>query len=90
VAAISVPIFGVIAIIGALFIMVGYPGRIGALLLIIFLVPVTFFMHRFWSVSDPVMHQMQFFSFMKNLALLGASVMILVRGTEPGTYKGRF
>ena len=89
-AAISVPFFGVIAIVGAVSIMVGYPGRIGALLIIVFLVPVTVFMHRFWSVSDPTMRQMQFINFMKNLALLGGAIMLLVRGTEPGAYKGRF
>ena len=90
IAAISVPFFGVIAIVGAVSIMVGYPGRIGALLIIVFLVPVTVFMHRFWSVSDPTMRQMQFINFMKNLALLGGAIMLLVRGTEPGAYKGRF
>ena len=89
-AAISVPFFGVIAIVGAVSIMVGYPGRIGALLIIVFLVPVTVFMHRFWSVSDPTMHQTQFINFIKNLALLGGAIMLLVRGTEPGAYKGRF
>ena len=89
-AGILVPLFGFIAIAGAISIMVGYPGRIGALMIIIFLVPVTLFMHRFWSVSDPAMHQMQFTNFMKNLALLGGAVMLLARGTEPGAYKGRF
>ena len=89
-AAISVPFFGIIAIVGAVSIMVGYPGRIGALLIIVFLIPVTVFMHRFWSVSDQTIRQMQFINFMKNLALLGGAIMILVRGTEPGTFKGRF
>lgn len=90
VAAISAPIFGIIAIVGAVSIIVGYPGRIGALLIIFFLIPVTLFMHRFWNVSDPAMHQMQFMDFMKNLALLGGAIMLVVRGTEPGAYKGRF
>ena len=89
-AGIFVPLFGLIAIVGAVSIMVGYPGRIGALLIIVFLVPVTAFMHQFWSVNDPIMHQIQFTNFMKNLALLGGAVMLLVRGTEPGAYKGRF
>ena len=89
-AAISVPFFGFIAIVGAVSIMVGYPGRIGALLIIVFLVPVTIFTHRFWGVSDPAIYQMQLNNFMKNLALLGGAIMLLVRGTEPGAYKGRF
>ncbi|MDP9076330.1 MAG: DoxX family protein [Bacteroidota bacterium] len=89
-AAIFVPFFGLIAIVGAISIMVGYPGRIGALFIIIFLIPVTIFMHRFWSDSDPTMRQLQLTNFMKNLALLGGAIMLLVRGTEPGAYKGRF
>jgi len=72
-AAILVPLFGFIAIAGAISIMVGYPGRIGALLIIIFLVPVTLIMHRFWSVNDPAMRQMQFTNFYEKFGFTGWS-----------------
>lgn len=47
-------------------------------------------MHRFWSVGDPIMRQVQFTNFIKNLALLDGDIMILVRGTEPEAFKGYF
>jgi hypothetical protein len=45
--------------------------RFGAWLIALFLVGVTPMMHRFWTVPDPTMHQMQMVMFMKNLAMLG-------------------
>jgi uncharacterized membrane protein YphA (DoxX/SURF4 family) len=57
--------------------------RIGALLLIIFLVPVTLVMHNFWSVSDPMTLQIQKAMFMKNLAMFGGALVISYFGADP-------
>ena len=46
-ASIAVPLFGILALAGALSILFGYQAKIGAWLLVIFLVPVTFAMHKF-------------------------------------------
>lgn len=78
-----VPLSGVIALAGALSILFGYHARIGALLLLLFLVPVTLIMHDFWNVTDPAMRQMQMASFMKNLALMGGVLMFLHFGAGP-------
>lgn len=78
-----VPLSGVIAIAGALSIMIGYKARWGAWLIIIFLVPVTFIMHAFWRETDPIQVQMQTANFMKNLSLLGAAFMITYFGAGP-------
>ncbi|HEY3495012.1 MAG TPA: DoxX family protein, partial [Polyangiaceae bacterium] len=45
---ILVPFSGVLLLVGGASIALGFHARIGALLLMAFLVPVTFFMHRFW------------------------------------------
>ena len=78
-----VPLAGVIALLGGVSVMLGYRAKLGALLLVIFLVPVTLFMHRFWGIPDPQMAMMQRISFMKNLALTGSALMIMYFGSGP-------
>ncbi len=82
-ASISVPLSGAIALLGGLGILLGFKARYGAWLIVIFLVPVTFMIHDFWTVSDPMMRQMQQINFMKNLAMLGAALLIAHFGSGP-------
>lgn len=82
-ASVLVPFSGIMALLGGLSILLGYKSRWGALLLIMFLVPVTFMMHNFWAISDPMAKQMQMIMFMKNVSMLGAALMILNFGTGP-------
>lgn len=80
---VAVPAAGVLALAGGLSVALGYRARVGAWLLLVFLVPVTLFMHAFWAESDPGAVQMQMVSFMKNLALIGGSLMIAYFGSGP-------
>jgi len=47
---ILVPFSGVLAFAGGLSILLGYRAKLGAWLLVIFLIPVTIMMHNFWAV----------------------------------------
>ena len=47
------------------------------ILFLIFLVPTTFMMHAFWKVSDPMHKMNEQVNFMKNVALIGALLMML-------------
>ena len=78
-----VPLSGVIAIAGGLSVALGYKAKIGAWLLVVFLVPVSLMMHNFWAVSDPMMHGMQLALFMKNVSMLGAALLIAHFGSGP-------
>lgn len=69
---------GLLAILGGLSILTGAWPRCGVLLLVIFLVPITFAMHNFWADSDPQAKQMNQVQFEKNLALLGGALMLLL------------
>ena len=53
-------------------------------MLVAFLVPVTLSMHSFWTVRDPMMAQIQFAMFMKNLGLLGGALLVAHLGA--GSY----
>jgi putative oxidoreductase len=82
-AGLLVPLSGVIAIVGALSIILGYQAKIGAWLIVLFLVPVTFKMHAFWAVTDPMMRGMQLAMFMKNVSMFGAALLIAYFGAGP-------
>ncbi len=82
-ASIAVPLSGIIAFLGGLSILLGYKAKYGALLIIIFLLPVTFMIHNFWTYTDPMQAQMQMANFMKNLSMLGAALMIAYFGSGP-------
>jgi putative oxidoreductase len=82
-APVLVRVAGVLAIAGSISIILGYKARLGAWLIVLFLVPVTFFMHNFWTVSDPMMRMMQQINFMKNISMLGGALLITYFGAGP-------
>jgi putative oxidoreductase len=82
-AGIAVPLSGIIALAGGLSVLLGYRARLGAWLLVLFLVAVTPAMHAFWAVSDPLMAQIQQVMFLKNLSMLGAALVISQTGAGP-------
>ena len=78
-----VPVSGVIALVGGLSVLLGFQTRIGAWLLVIFLVPVTVMMHNFWTSSDPLTHQIERAMFLKNVTMLGGALLISYFGAGP-------
>jgi putative oxidoreductase len=88
-ASIVVPFSGVLACLGGLSVLLGYRARIGAWLIVLFLVCVTPMMHNFWTVADPMMYQIQFAMFMKNLSMMGAALLITQYGSGPWSLDSR-
>jgi putative oxidoreductase len=72
-----------IPIAGGLSILLGFHGKLGAWLLVLFLVPVTLTMHNFWAVKDPMMQQIQMAMFLKNISMLGSALFFTQIGTGP-------
>jgi uncharacterized membrane protein YphA (DoxX/SURF4 family) len=68
---------GLIAVLGGLSILLGVWPRVGVLLLVIFLIPVSLMIHNYWADKDPQARQSNQVHFMKNVALLGAAFMFL-------------
>jgi putative oxidoreductase len=71
-----VPLSGVMAVVGALSVILGIWADLGALLLIAFLLPVAFFMHAFWRETDQQMKANQMAHFLKNMALAGGALIL--------------
>jgi putative oxidoreductase len=68
---------GVLLGLGGLSILLGVRPSLGVLFLALFLLPVSFTMHNYWADQDPQMRQNNEIQFHKNLALLGAALMLL-------------
>jgi putative oxidoreductase len=72
----AVPGTGAMLILGGLSLLLGLYPVVGVALIVLFLVPTTFTMHAFWA--EPVdKRQGQMINFMKNVALIGAALMLL-------------
>jgi len=76
---------GLLLIVGGVLILLGYYPQIGVLLLVIFYIPVTFMMHNFWAVTEPMRKLAETTNFMKNMAILGSTLMFLMI-PEPWEY----
>lgn len=74
----------VFLLVGGVSVLLGYRARIGALLLIAFLVPATLIFHNFWAASAEDA-QRETLNFMKNLGLLGGLLFIALNGSGRGS-----
>jgi putative oxidoreductase len=73
----SVAFSGLLLLVGGLSVLLNILPVIGLAALILFLVPVTFIMHSFWKIEDPMAKMHEMVNFMKNFALLGAVLILL-------------
>jgi len=87
-ASVLVPLSGIIALFGSLSILFGYRAKLGAWLIVLFLVGVTP-LHKFWGIADPMTQQLQSAMFMKNLAMLGGALLITQLGAGPWSLDNR-
>ncbi len=71
---------------GAAMIIVGWNARLGAAALFLWMVPVSLMFHAFWAVPQAQM-QTQMAMFMKNLAMMGAMLMIMAFGSGAKSLK---
>jgi putative oxidoreductase len=72
-----VVVTGILLLVGGLTVLLGVYPVVGVAALVLFFIPVTFWMHDFWAEQDPMAKTMQMVNFTKNLALLGAALMLL-------------
>jgi putative oxidoreductase len=74
----------VFLLVGGVSLVVGFKARLGATLLFVFLVLATYFFHNFWAFDPETPEfQQQMIHFMKNIALMGAMLMVMAGGPGP-------
>ena len=74
----AVAFTGFLLLFGGLGILFAFEVRIAEILLLLFLIPTTFMMHSFWADKDPTAKMGSRINFQKNLALIGAILILLV------------
>jgi putative oxidoreductase len=72
----SVPVTGAIIVAGSIMVALGAWGDLGALLIVAFLIAITPVMHAYWRETEPTARQSQRINFMKNVAVLGGSLVL--------------
>ena len=78
----TVPLTGVMLLVGAGLIALGLWADLGALLVAAFLLPTAFIMHAYWKIDDPQQSRMDSVHFYKDISLLGAALVILFLYTQ--------
>ena len=82
-----IPFFHVAALLtelgAGLSLLLGYKARLGALILFLFLIPVTLTFHNWWTYPDPKEQHVNMLFFMHNLTLMGGLLLVMTFGPGP-------
>jgi len=74
---------------GGLMVLFGYRSTLGAILLLVYWVPVTFLVHAFWESPTNEMRT-QSILFMKDIAIIGGLLMLAGKGSGRYSIKSLF
>lgn len=67
-------------LVGGLMVLLGYRSTLGAIMLLMYWIPVTFMVHDFWMYpKDQV--RIQSILFMKDIAIIGGLLMLVGKGS---------
>ena len=67
-------------VLGSILVLIGYRASLGAFLLLAYWIPVTLIVHSFWN-DAPELRRMESIHFMKNIAIAGGLLSVLVNGS---------
>ena len=74
------PLAIILLLAGGIMLLVGWKARWGAVALIVFMIPATFYFHAYWTFPQPLQLN-QFHHFVKNLAIIGGLLLVLGMGS---------
>ena len=74
---------GFCLILGATLILIGYRSGLGAFLILLYWIPLTFILDKFWEIplSEHETRRSVALHFMKNIAIAGGLLLLLVNGS---------
>ena len=73
---IAIYISGILLFLGGAGIILGISPGWSLTFVILFLIPATFLIHQFWKETDPSRRVVAVLNFTKNMALIGAAIMM--------------
>jgi len=77
---------GIMLLLGGLSLLLGTWPLIGIFILLAFMIPMTLVMHQFWTIADPMQQYAEKIQFSKNMAIIGALLMLIPLAKEAWTY----
>lgn len=76
-------------ILGGVLVLIGYRSSFGAILLLLYWIPITFIIHSWWN--DPIeFRREESIQFMKNLSIAGGLLVVVVNGSGKYSIKRLF
>jgi len=81
-AGVAIGCAAVLELVAGLAILVGFQTRIAAWLLVLYLIPVTFYFHNFWALQG-IEQQDNMIHLLKNVAIMGGLVILAANGAGP-------
>jgi len=75
--------------VGGLFLLIGYRPAFAVTLLLMYWVPVTFIVYSFWD-DPPAKQNLHSIFFMKNIAIIGGLMHVLIYGTGRYSFRRLF
>ena len=76
-------------IIGGILVLIGYRTTMGAGMLLAYYIPVTMIVHSFWNDPEDI-KRMESIMFMKNLAVIGGLMIVMVNDSGKYSIKRLF
>ncbi len=67
--------------VGGIMVLLGYRSSLGAIMLIMYWVPVTFIVDDFWNFNTQIELRLKSITFMKNMAIIGGLLMLIGKGS---------
>jgi putative oxidoreductase len=73
---------GVMLVAGGASVLLGIVPVVGLIVLVLFLLSTLATMHDFWNVKEPQQHATEQVNFLKNVALIGASLALMYGASD--------
>jgi putative oxidoreductase len=71
----------ILMVVGGVFLLLGYRASLASILLLIYWVPLTFILYSFWFEPDVETRRFLAVMFMKNTAIAGGLLLVIVNGS---------
>ncbi|MBP7273045.1 MAG: DoxX family membrane protein [Saprospiraceae bacterium] len=71
----------VFLILGSILLLLGYRSKLGAFLLLLYWLPIAFFVHAWWLYPDKTVQHEQSILFMRDMAIAGGLLIVMANGS---------
>lgn len=71
----------ILMVVGGIFLLLGYRSSFASILLLIYWIPLTFILYSFWFEPDIEARRFMAVNFMKNIAIAGGLLLVIVNGS---------